>query len=72
MQCSIPLCPSLRDWSLVKGHALIMYTCRGVGRSTPMHTNAYKGRVSDHDQNMHFDHTMFIENATLSEPFKPH
>ena len=36
-----------------------------------MHTHAYKrGGGSDHDQNMHFVRR-FIENPTISEPFKP-
>ena len=38
--------------------------------STLMHTNEYKGEGgSDHDQNTHFVRR-FIENATISEPFK--
>ena len=35
-----------------------------------MHTNVYKGEGGGYDQNTHFV-CRFIENATISQPFKP-
>ena len=59
------------DELYIRGLPLITYASWGVGGSTPMHTNEYKGREgSDHNQNTHFVRR-FIENATISEPFKP-
>ena len=51
----------------VRGLPLIMYASRGVGGSTLMHTNAYKGGWV-----VYIFVRRFIENAKISESFKPY